>query len=134
MMPDNLSVCDDTDVVVQALETMPHTINIKAAGTAMRFLTAYLSVSEGEHIITGTERMKHRPIGVLVDAMRTLGADIRYVEEEGFPPLHINGKTLLGGQVCIPGDVSSQYVSALLLIGPALQNGLELQLSGNIIS
>ena len=134
MMPDNLSVCDDTDVVVQALETMPHTINIKAAGTAMRFLTAYLSVREGEHVITGTERMKHRPIGVLVDAMRTLGADIRYVEEEGFPPLHINGKTLWGGQVCIPGDISSQYVSALLLIGPVLKNGLELQLSGNIIS
>lgn len=95
-MPDNLSVCDDTDVVVQALETMPHTINIKAAGTAMRFLTAYLSVREGEHVITGTERMKHRPIGVLVDAMRTLGADIRYVEEEGFPPTPHQRQDALG--------------------------------------
>ena len=134
IMPDNLSVCDDTHVVVRALETMPHTIDIKAAGTAMRFLTAYLSVTPGEHVITGTERMKHRPIKVLVEALRTLGADIRFLGEEGFPPLHINGASLEGGRVCIPGNVSSQYVSALLLVGPALKKGLELQLTGSIVS
>ncbi len=134
IMPDNLSDCDDTDVVINALESMPLTINIKAAGTAMRFLTAYLSVTPGHHIITGTERMKHRPIGMLVDALRTLGADISYEGEEGFPPLSIHGTTLAGGRVCMPGNVSSQYVSALLLMGPVLEKGLELQLTGNIVS
>lgn len=134
MMPDNLSECDDTDVVVHALEKMPHTIDIKAAGTAMRFLTAYLSVTPGDHVITGTERMKHRPIGILVDALRTLGADVNYVEREGYPPLHIGGRTLAGGRICIPGNISSQYVSALLLIGPMLRDGLSLQLTGSIIS
>lgn len=134
IMPDNLSVCDDTHVVVKALETMPYAIDIKAAGTAMRFLTAYLSVTPGEHVITGTERMKHRPIGVLVEALRTLGADITYVEGEGYPPLQIHGAALEGGRVCIPGNVSSQYVSALLLVGPTLKRGLELQLMGSIVS
>ena len=89
--PQNISVCDDTDVMVQALKEMPQTIDIGAAGTAMRFLTAYLAVTPGQHIITGTERMKHRPIGILVDALRTLGAKISYVEQEGFPPLDIQG-------------------------------------------
>ncbi len=134
IMPDNLAICDDTNVVVKALETMPHTIDIKAAGTAMRFLTAYLSVTPGEHIITGTERMMHRPIGILVEALRTLGADIAYVGEEGYPPLQIHGASLDGGRVCIPGNVSSQYVSALLLVGPNLKKGLELQLTGSIVS
>ena len=91
-VPDNLSDCDDTQVIVRALHDMPYTIDIKAAGTAMRFLTAYLSVTEGEHVITGTERMKHRPISLLVDALRRLGADITYEGEEGFPPLRIRGK------------------------------------------
>ncbi len=134
MMPDNISVCDDTDVVVHALEAMPHTIDIKAAGTAMRFLTAYLSATPGDHIITGTERMQHRPISILVDALRSLGADIAYAGEEGFPPLHIHGRTLDGGRLCIAGNVSSQYVSALLLIAPMLRKGMELQLTGDIIS
>ncbi len=134
IMPDNISECDDTDVVIKALETMPPVIDIKAAGTAMRFLTAYLSVTPGHHVITGTERMKHRPIGMLVDALRTLGANISYEGYEGFPPLGIYGTPLAGGRVCMPGNVSSQYVSALLLIGPVLENGLELQLIGNIVS
>lgn len=132
--PENLSKCDDTDVMVAALRDMPYEINIKAAGTAMRFTTAMLSVGNGEHVITGTERMKHRPITVLVDALRRLGADIEYVEEEGFPPLRIHGKQLDGGNLDIAGNVSSQYISALLMIGPMLKNGLTLHLTGDIIS
>ncbi|MBO5601290.1 MAG: 3-phosphoshikimate 1-carboxyvinyltransferase [Prevotella sp.] len=133
-MPDNLSDCDDTQVIIRALQEMPETIDIKAAGTAMRFMTAYLSVTDGEHTITGTERMRHRPIQVLVNALRYLGADIRYLGEEGFPPLRIRGRALEGGRVEIPGNVSSQYISALLMIGPILKNGIELTLTGTIIS
>ena len=144
----NLSDCDDTTVMMEALflldaerregrigELVP-TINIKAAGTAMRFLTAYLAAtpSVGTRVITGTERMRQRPIGLLVDALRTLGADIEYVEQEGFPPLRITGKQLKGGQVTLPGDVSSQYISALLMIAPLLEEGLTLTLRGTIIS
>lgn len=134
VVPDNLSDCDDTKVIINALKTMPPVIDIKAAGTAMRFMTAYLSVTPGEHVITGTDRMKHRPIRVLVDALRKLGAQIEYTEEEGFPPLRITGETLDGGMLEIPGDVSSQYISALLMIGPAMKNGLKLRLTGNIVS
>ena len=132
--PENLSKCDDTDVMVSALRDMPYEIDIKAAGTAMRFITALLSVSEGEHVITGTERMRHRPISVLVDALRQLGADIEYAGEEGFPPLRIRGKKLSGGKLEVPGNVSSQYISALLMIGPAMKEGLTLRLTGEIIS
>lgn len=132
--PENLSICDDTDVMVAALSSMPYEIDIKAAGTAMRFTTALLSVSEGEHIITGTERMRHRPIEVLVNALRHLGADITYAGEEGFPPLLIRGNKLEGGWLEIAGNVSSQYISALLMIGPVLKKGLLLHLTGNIIS
>ena len=132
---ENLSDCDDTEVIVQALRHRPPTIDIKAAGTAMRFMTAYLAVQDGaEHVITGTERMKHRPIGTLVDALRLLGADITYVGEEGYPPLRIRGRRLAGGLLEVPGNISSQYISALLLIGPALQQGLTLRLTGDIIS
>ena len=130
----NLSDCDDSQVMINALRDMPEVIDIKAAGTAMRFMSAYLSVTEGEHVITGTERMKHRPIGVLVDALRRLGADIEYVGEQGYPPLRIRGKQLEGGTLEVPGNISSQYISALLMIGPALRNGLELRLTGDIIS
>jgi 3-phosphoshikimate 1-carboxyvinyltransferase len=133
-LPQNLSDCDDTEVIINALRHMPDEINIKAAGTAMRFMTAYLSVMRGTHVITGTERMQHRPIAILVDALRKLGAQIEYVNEEGFPPLRITGKELAGGQLVIPGNVSSQYISALLMIGPMLEEGLTLQLTGDIIS
>lgn len=133
-LPQNLSDCDDTEVIIDALRYMPDEINIKAAGTAMRFMTAYLSVMRGTHIITGTERMQHRPIQILVDALRKLGAQIEYVGQEGFPPLKITGKKLAGGQLEIPGNVSSQYISALLMIGPMLKEGLTLQLTGEIIS
>ena len=134
MMPENLSDCDDTEVIIRGLDKQSEIIDIKAAGTAMRFMTAYLSATEGEHTITGTERMKHRPIGILVDALRYLGAEIEYVGEEGYPPLHIKGRQLEGGTLQIAGDVSSQYISALLMIAPILTKGLELKLTGNIIS
>ncbi len=134
ILPEHLSNCDDTEVIVNALWNMPHVINIKAAGTAMRFMTAYLAVTPGTHIITGTERMKHRPIHILVDALRRLGADIEYEEEEGFPPLKISGKELEGGTLEIQGNTSSQFISALLMIGPRLKNGLTLKLCGDIIS
>ncbi len=134
-LPDNLSDCDDTEVIVRALRDMPYTIDIKAAGTAMRFLTAYLAVTDsGEHVITGTERMKHRPIGTLVDALRRLGADIEYTSEEGFPPLLIRGHQLDGGWIEVPSNISSQYISALLIAAPAMRNGMQLQLSGDVIS
>ncbi len=134
ILPDNLSDCDDTDVIVSALQDMPYTIDIKAAGTAMRFMTAYLAVTDsGEHVLTGTERMKHRPIGILVEALRRLGADIEYVGEEGYPPLRIRGKHLRGGTVEMAGNVSSQYISALLMAGPAMSDGMQLQLTGGII-
>lgn len=131
---ENLSDCDDTFVMVRALSEMTDTIDIMAAGTAMRFLTAYLSVTDGERIITGTERMRQRPIKILVDALRSLGADIEYVENEGFPPLKIRGKELNGNMISLPGDISSQYISALMMIGPTLKNGLTLNLTGDIVS
>ena len=132
---DNLSDCDDTQVMIRALQAQPgDTIDILAAGTAMRFLTAYLSVTPGDRIITGTQRMQQRPIQVLVDALRELGANINYVAQEGFPPLRIQGTTLAQSHISLPGNVSSQYISALLMIGPMLENGLKLTLTGEIIS
>ena len=133
-MPSNLSDCDDTEVIINALRNMPEKIDIKAAGTALRFMTAYLSVMEGTHILTGTERMKHRPISILVDALRKLGANIEYVGTEGYPPLRITGQSLNGGLLEIPGNVSSQYISALLMIAPMLKEGMTLHLLGDIIS
>ena len=132
---ENVSDCDDTRVMLAWLKVRPDTIDIGAAGTAMRFSTALLAVSEGTHVITGSERMKNRPIGVLVDALRQLGAQISYVEKEGFPPLRIEGNSQLrGGKVSLSGSVSSQYISALLMIGPMLKNGLILNLIDNIVS
>lgn len=134
-LPLNVSDCDDTNVMIQWLASKPHTVDIGAAGTAMRFSTALLAVSEGEHIITGSPRMKQRPVAVLVDALRSIGADISYMENEGFPPLKIQGNPALrGGEITLRGDVSSQFISALLMIGPYLQNGLKLNLTGDIIS
>ena len=133
--PVNLSDCDDTRVMLQWLNNRPSTIDIGAAGTAMRFSTALLAVTSGTHVITGSERMKKRPIGILVDALRELGAQIEYVEDDGFPPLRIVGNpSLEGGIICLPGNVSSQYISAMLMIGPTLKNGLTLNLIGDIIS
>ena len=135
IMPENLSDCDDTNVIIRALRDNPYDIDIKAAGTAMRFMTALLSVRSGEeHILTGTERMKQRPIAVLVDALRHLGADISYTGTEGFPPLRIHGQALEGGTLEVAGNISSQYISALLMIGPVLRDGLTLRLKGATIS
>ena len=131
---DNLSDCDDTSVMLHALRDLPEVIDVKAAGTAMRFLTAYLSITEGTHVVTGSERMKHRPIGVLVEALRYLGAEIDYLGEEGYPPLRITGRSLEGGRIDMPGNVSSQYVSALMMAAPAMRKGLELRLTGEIAS
>ena len=132
--PSNLSDCDDTEVIINALQKMPEVIDIKAAGTAMRFMTAFLAATNGEHTITGTERMKNRPIGILVDALRYIGADIEYMGKVGYPPLHIKGHPLDGGHLEVVGNISSQYISALLMIGPILKNGLELKLTGEIAS
>lgn len=131
---ENVSDCDDSRVVTDALLHMPYIIDIRAAGTAMRFLTSMLATTPGEHLITGTERMRNRPIGVLVEALRSIGADISYEGKEGFPPLKIKGRTLSGGHLALPGNISSQYISSLLMIGPMLQGGLNLILTGDIIS
>lgn len=132
--PSNLAQCDDTDVLISALNTKQEEINIGAAGTSMRFLTAYLAVSSGDRILTGTERMKNRPIHVLVEALRSLGAEIEYLEKPGFPPLRIRGKQLIKNRAELDGSVSSQFISALLLIAPTLHNGLQLRLTGSIAS
>lgn len=130
----NLSDCDDTEVLVKALNSNDRDFDIKAAGTAMRFLTAFLSKVVGEWTITGTERMKNRPIKILVDALNALGAKVEYMEKEGYPPLRIFGSALKGGEISLPGGVSSQYISALLMIASLMEEGLTLNLEGNIIS
>lgn len=134
VMPQNLSDCDDTRVMIRALQHDSEVIDILAAGTAMRFLTAYLSVTPGTRILTGTQRMRQRPIRALVDALRQLGAAIDYVEQEGYPPLRITGQALHNDRITLPGHISSQYISALLLIAPTLPHGLTVCLEGDIIS
>lgn len=131
----NLAQCDDTDAVLSALaQPDASEVNIGAAGTAMRFLTAYFATREGrEVVIDGTERMRQRPIGVLVDALRQLGADIEYVEAEGYPPLKITGTRLHGGALTVSGSVSSQYITAILLIAPVI-GGIALTIEGEIMS
>lgn len=130
----NLSDCDDTGVMVNALNSNDNHFDVKAAGTAMRFLTAFLSKVVGEWVITGTERMKQRPIKLLVEALNSVGARIEYMENEGYPPLHIFGSALQGGEITMSGGVSSQYISALLMIAPLMEKGLTIHLKGNIIS
>jgi len=130
----NIAICDDTEVVKKALSEERNPVDIGAAGTAMRFLTAYFSGQNGNYTITGTERMKNRPIKILVDALRQAGAQIEYMEKEGFPPLQIKGHTLKGGDIHLDGSVSSQYISALLMIAPVMTNGMRLHLTGEVIS
>ncbi len=130
----NLSNCDDTQAVVRVLNSNDNHFDIGAAGTAMRFLTAFLSKIAGEWTITGTERMKNRPIKILVEALNSLGANISYVEKEGFPPLKIKGSALLGGEITLDGSVSSQYVTALMMIAPLIKEGLTIHLKGYIAS
>ena len=130
----NVADCDDTNVMLKALESDDCNFDIGAAGTSMRFLTAFLSKIVGEWTITGTERMKNRPIRILVDALNQLGAKIEYIEKEGYPPLRIFGSALQGGDLSLDGSVSSQYISALLMVAPTMENGLNLTLEGNVIS
>lgn len=131
---ENLSDCDDTRVMVEAFSSKDNIFDIGAAGTSMRFLTAYLSKKPGEWIITGSERMQQRPINTLVEALNTLGAHIEYLKNQGFPPLKIKGSALDGGDIFLSGGISSQFISALLMIAPTMEKGLTLHLEGNIIS
>jgi 3-phosphoshikimate 1-carboxyvinyltransferase len=131
----NLSNSDDSKLMQTALASKGELIDIHHAGTAMRFLTAYFSVQEDrETILTGSKRMKERPIGILVDALNTLGADISYLQNKGFPPIKIKGQKLTKHKVSLKADVSSQYISSLILIASSLKNGLELTLDGKITS
>lgn len=130
----NLSDCDDTQAVLSALTSGTHTPNVGAAGTAMRFLTAYYAQKEGVWEISGSQRMHQRPIGILVDALRSVGAEITYLQQEGYPPLRIVGKSLQGGEIELDGGVSSQYISALLMIAPLMKKGLVIRLKGQVVS
>lgn len=136
-----LSDCDDTKAILHGLSlfqnpsTTPQIVDIGAAGTAMRFLTAlFAATPKREILLTGSQRMQERPIGVLIDALRQLGASINYVEKEGFPPLRIRGKQLEGGTISLPASISSQYISALLMIAPTMSYGLTLRLEGKVAS
>lgn len=131
----NLSNSDDAKVMQKGLAISSGEVDIHHAGTAMRFLTGYFASQEGKHVVlTGSQRMTERPVKVLVEALRKLGADIEYINSEGYPPLQIKGKKLHKNQVSLPADISSQYISSLLLIAPSLENGLELKLVGKITS
>lgn len=131
----NLSNSDDSSLMQKALSSISDTVDIHHAGTAMRFLTAYFALQSGREILlTGSSRMQERPIKILVDALRELGANITYLKNEGFPPLKIKGQALNKNQVTLAANVSSQYISALLLIASRLKNGLELTLEGKITS
>ena len=138
---ENTSNSDDSEVIQKALAINHHpssitqTIDVHHAGTAMRFLTAFFAIQEGKEVVlTGSSRMKERPIKILVNALNQLGAEITYEENEGFPPIKIKGKKITQNRVSLPANVSSQYISALLLIAPKLENGLELTLEGEITS
>lgn len=133
---ENVSKCDDTDAMLAALTNLDNNINIGAAGTAMRFLTGYFAMQNGKTtILDGSERMRHRPVKILADALRRCGAEIEYLGEEGFPPLKISGKNLEYPSVLeIPGNISSQYISSLLMIAPMMKNGLTISLTGTMMS
>lgn len=138
---ENSSNSDDSEVMVEILKifhlpsSITHHFDVHHAGTAMRFLTAFFAIQEGKEVfLTGSSRMKERPIQILVEALHQLGADIEYLENEGFPPLRISGKKIVKNKVSLPAHVSSQYISALLLIAPKLENGLEITLIGEITS
>ena len=131
----NLSDSDDTVVLKNALENLYKSIDIHHAGTAMRFLTAYLSTLDGgKFILTGSKRMKERPIGIFVDALKNLGFNINYLKKKGYPPLEINGTKSEKSIIKLKSDISSQFISALILIGPTFKNGLTIELDGEIIS
>lgn len=132
--PGNLSDSDDTRIMIKLLQSKSKIKDAGHAGTTMRFLTAFYAAGNEEIILTGTERMKNRPIGKLVEALVELGASIDYLEKQGYPPLRIRGKKLEGKQIKVDSGISSQYISALLMIGPYLKGGLEIMLEGETIS
>lgn len=132
---DNASDSEDTQVLRQALSTQAELVNCGMAGTAFRFLTAFFSIQEARQtLLTGSERMLQRPIKPLVDALKALGADIQYLGEEGFPPLRITGKKLIGHEVQVDASISSQFITALMLIAPFLPQGLRIRLKGHAVS
>lgn len=131
----NVSNSDDAGVMQKGLQVSKGEVDIHHAGTAMRFLTGYFAAQEGKEVtLTGSKRMTERPVKVLVEALRSLGAEIDYVDNEGYPPIRIKGKKLDKNTVSLPANISSQYISSLLLIAPSLENGLELELIGKITS
>ena len=129
----NVSAARDTQTMLRLLQSSETVADVLDAGTTMRFLTAYFAVTGQNKTMTGTPRMCERPIGILVDALRTLGADITYLGKDGYPPTQLNGFTYSGeNKVRIRGDVSSQYISALLMVGPTLPEGITLELTGEV--
>jgi 3-phosphoshikimate 1-carboxyvinyltransferase len=135
MKIENLSNSKDSQVLQEALSKSAGTVDIGHAGTAMRFLTAYYASLDGaDLVLTGSDRMQERPIGILVDALNSLGASIRYAGSQGYPPLMIEGKKIQGGHVTIQGDISSQYITAMLLIAPSLERGLQIEFSTALTS
>jgi 3-phosphoshikimate 1-carboxyvinyltransferase len=131
----NESTSDDSIVLKNILNNLTnYSIDAKESGTAFRFLTAFLSIQEGEYLLTGSERMKRRPVGKLVQALKSLGCEIKYTESLNYPPLKISGKKVIGGKIVVDASESSQYVSALLLIASKFSNGLEIELTGEVIS
>ncbi len=131
----NLSNADDVQVMLKGLKALSGTVDIHHAGTAMRFLTAFFASREGRDVtLTGSSRMQERPIKVLVDALSALGADISYLRNTGYPPLRIKGRQLNRNKVSLPANISSQYISALLLVAPGMPAGIELELLGEITS
>lgn len=130
----NLSDCEDTQVIIDAFNSDSNEFNVKGAGTAMRFLTAFLAGMEGEWIIKGSKRMHERPIHPLVETLTALGAKIDYLEKEGFPPLRIKGRKLKGGEVYLSGNISSQFISALLMVAPLMEKGLIMHIEKKIVS
>ncbi len=129
----NMSSARDTQTMLRLLKSDNNVLDVIDAGTTMRFLTAYLAVTNQNKILTGSERMRNRPIGILVDALRQLGANISYLEKEGYPPLHLQNFTDVGlNKLAVQGNISSQYISALLMIAPLLKNGLEINLTGKV--
>lgn len=134
MSTGNLSDCEDTQVIIDSFNSDSNLFDVKGAGTAMRFLTAFLAGMEGEWIIKGSRRMHERPIQPLVETLIALGGEIEYMEKEGYPPLRIKGRQLKGGEVYVAGDISSQFISALLMIAPMMKEGLTIHIEKKIIS
>ena len=131
----NLSDSDDTKTMISSLKSHKEEINIGHAGTAMRFLTSYYSsILNSSKILTGSSRMKERPILILVEALNNLGADIEYIDKKGYPPIKINGKLIYGDEIALPADVSSQYISSLMMLGVSINQGLKIKLSTKITS